>query len=199
MSQIRFKFLKFFKPILKIIGIIKMPFMSKKHIFEHFYEIQARLEPGDTILTTSKGHLSNVFNRLFNPGKYMHTGIYIGEENGIPTVVDAISEGVVKRSLPVFLADKDKVALVRPLPLTINRSQIKKSLIWLEDQIGKPYDYYFSYGDDKFYCSELNYFFYKAGNPKLPFTRFYKGSGEVRPNDFKNAKLHFFVYFEITN
>jgi uncharacterized protein YycO len=189
--------LKITKPFLILIGKIKMPWLSKAHVFEYFYEMQSALNPGDLILTTSRGHLSNIFNSMFNRGKYMHVGIYIGKENGIPMVVDAIGEGVVKRSLPVFLSDKDKIALVRPKEIIANHSTIAKSNIWLEQQIGKPYDYYFTFNNEGFYCSEIAFFYYKAGNEEMPFARYYDYGLEVKPNDFYFAKKYFTTYFQI--
>jgi uncharacterized protein YycO len=196
MNELRKKLATLIIPITKLIGIIKMPFVSKSNVFEKYFEIKNTLKPGDTILTLSRGHLSNIFNRLVNPGEYMHTAIYVGMEDEIPMVIDATGVGVNKRHLPLFLSDKDKICIVRPLEGTITEDQIKISLKWLENQIGKPYDYTFNLGEEKFYCSELNYFFYKVGNPDLPFVRKYKGK-DPKPNDFRNAKNFFYICFEI--
>lgn len=196
MQSFKQKILKVIKPIIVFIGIVKMPFISKAKVFNNYFEILDILEPGDTILTTSYGHLSNVFNRIFNPGKYMHGSMYVGEINGRPTIVESIGEGVVKKELPLFLSDKDKLAIVKPKKEFINKKQRNIACKHAISQLGKPYDYSFSLNEESLYCTELIYFCYKLANPEFPFVRKYKGNDEVKPNDYYHAQKYFIVSFE---
>ena len=190
-------FLILIRPLIIYLGKLKMPYTSKTHVLRHFYYIVKTIKPGDTILSISRGHFSNLLLSIVNRGFYKHSAIYIGVENEIPMVVEAISEGVVKKSLIHFLADKDEVAFIRPNPNIADSETIYLSNKWLEKQIGKPYDYNFSFNNEDFYCIELNFFYYKAGKEDIEFTRAYNSKNEINPNDFYYAKKYFTTYFEI--
>lgn len=190
------------RPILIWIGTVKMPFTSKKHIFSKFYEIQDILNPGDIILTVSRGHLSNVLNRMVNKGKYNHALMYIGVYNNRPSIVEAVGEGVIVKDLPVLLSDKDSICIVRPLESTLSEDQKKKAIEFALNQLGKSYDYFFEIGNGEgskaYYCSELVFESYRAANPNIKFIREESlGYSTVTPNDFYNAKKFFKIMFEI--
>lgn len=187
------------KSILKVISDIHWPFISKEKVFKDFYLIKNTLKPGDCVLSYSKGYLTNFFNKLFNPGKYMHASIYVGEINGIPTLVESIGEGVVKSSLPKFLSTKDKIAIVSPKEW-LSEEQRNLACDFTLKQIGKQYDYLFELrnekGNEKYYCSELVWFSYNSANPSMEFARKYKEQKTITPNDFYKAKKFFDITYE---
>jgi hypothetical protein len=179
-------------PFVTWMGKIKAPFSDKKAI-DHFFEIQDHLNPGDVILSTTLGELSN----WFNPGKYKHAIIFAGWQDykgykNVPMVMEAIGQGVLYRSLAECLATKDKIVICEPRkPLT--PQEFNKGFKWALKQVGKPYDYRFEVrGENKFknfYCSEYYYDFIKKCRPTIEFTLMYIfGVATVKPMDFYNAK-----------
>ena len=184
-------------PVVKIIGKIMPPFQKKDPMI-NFYKIEKLLQPMDIILTTSRGHLSN----LFNPGKYKHAIAYIGEQNGIPQIIESTGEGVKQRTLVECLSTKDVIAVLRPEKSVIADSvQAGKAISWLKKQIGKPYDYEFDMDSQKkfnnFFCSELIYFAIKHVNPATSFTLMETfGVPTVSPMDFYKAKKKFRCIYE---
>ena len=190
------------RPFVIWMGKVKMPFTSKQHIFSKFYEIQGMLKDGDIILSTSKGHLSKLFQKFVNKGKYNHTLIYAGEMEGHPSIVEAIGEGVLSKTLPLFLSDKDSICIIRPLQNVATAEQKKKAIEFAKNQIGKSYDFLFEVGGGEgnkaYYCSELIFEAYKSANPNIGFMRRETlGYSSVAPNDFYNAKKFFEVIYEL--
>lgn len=153
-------------PFLKLIGKVKLPFTSKNKIFKHYYDIERSLKPMDIILTKSSGHMSN----LVNFGKVKHAILYIGNSNGIPSIIEATGEGVIKRSLIECLSDKDLLIIVRPN--IFGNGNIEDGIFFANTQVGKPYDYEFNISSNKglenLYCSELCYYAIKEINPNAP-------------------------------
>lgn len=187
-------------PLIKIVGKISIPF-SKKDPMINFYKIKKVLRPMDIILTTSYGHLSN----LFNPGKYKHALAYIGEEKGMPVIIESIGEGVVKKTLIECLSTKDVIAILRPKKnVLFGKSQVDKAIRWLKAQVGKPYDYVFDMNSQKrfknFFCSELIYFSIKHVNTETEFVLMNTfGVPTVSPTDFYKADKKFQLIYETKN
>ena len=184
-------------PAVKIIGRIIPPF-SKKDPMINFYKILGLLQPMDIILTTSRGHLSN----LFNPGRYKHARAYIGLENSIPQIIESTGEGVNQRTLVECMSTKDVIAVLRPnKQVFANKKQEQKAIAWLKMQIGKPYDYVFDMNSQKkfnnFFCSELIYYAINEVNPDTTFTLMETfGVPTVSPMDFYKAKKKFDLIYE---
>jgi hypothetical protein len=195
--KIRNRLFYFLIPLVKIIGKITLPY-TKKDPMINFYIIKKLLRPMDIILTTSYGHLSN----LFNPGKFKHALAYIGEEKGIPVIIESIGEGVVKKTLVEWLSTKDVIAILRPKKNVISsNSQVNKAIRWLENQVGKPYDFVFDMNSQKrfknFFCSELIYFSIKHVNPETEFVLMNTfGVPTVTPTDFYRAHNKFQLIYE---
>lgn len=148
-------------PIVKVIGEIKAPYSEKRAIC-HFYKMQKVLKPLDIILSNTYGHLSNVMN----PGPWKHVIIYIGKENGIPMIIEAIGKGVVKRPLAECIAEKDEFAILRYHNYdNTPKKKIDEGIRWLNKQVGKDYDYLFdlfsTHKFENYYCSELGYYAHK--------------------------------------
>ncbi len=187
----------FLVPLVKIVGKISLPF-AKKDPMINFYKIMKILKPMDIILTTSYGHLSN----LFNPGKFKHALAYLGEENGIPVIIESIGEGVAKKTLVECLSTKDVIAVLRPKNNVMSTPrQVDKAIRWLKKQEGKPYDFVFDMNSQKrfknFFCSELIYFAIKHVNPETEFIlRNTFGVPTVTPTDFYRANKKFQLIYE---
>jgi len=182
-------------PVVFRLGKIHAPW-SHKLAIEHYEEIVQNCKPGDILLSATAGELTN----LFNPGKYKHAAIYLGNENGVPHIAEAIGKGVVRRTLYVFLASKDEVVAMRAR-LPIYRVNLGIALAWLNRQYGKPYDYQFElgtkHGIKAFYCSELAYSFLGKAIPGFEFTlRVTMGVATVVPTDFYMAQKHFLRVIE---
>ena len=82
----------------------------------------------------------------FIPGKFSHSGLYIGDDE----VIHAVSEGVSKADILDFLMC-DICCIVRPKNQSIVADVIAKA----ESYIGTAYDFDFSKGDKSLYCHEL--------------------------------------------
>ena len=145
---------KLMRPIVIFIGKIHVPY-SVKSAAKSYFDILKVIQPGDVILSTTYGHASN----LGNPGKFKHAILYIGAENSKPMIIEAIGEGVVKRTLVECIAEKDKIAVIRSNEISQDSPNLKVALEWANAQVGKPYDYDFdTTGNDKydnFFCSEF--------------------------------------------
>ena len=129
----------------------------------------------------------------------MHAAIYIGNIDSIPTIVEAIGEGVIQRPLLEFLWDKRQIAIMSPKTSLLDDVERSTAIEWAKKQVGKPYDYMFTIGDDSeeaLYCSELCYAAYKHAKSELGFIRKYRGAKKVVPNDFYHAKRYFDLKYE---
>jgi uncharacterized protein YycO len=192
-----FTFVKCLIPIIQFIGKIHLPFTSKEKLMSDYYEIESLLQHGDVILSTSYGHLSN----LVNPSKWKHALMYIGKENNIPYIIEAVGEGVVKKSLAQWLSSKDEICILRFNEEILSPIQKIEMVNWIKKQLGKPYDYSFdSQTQDKFknfYCSELVYYAIKSANPKAQIElRDTNGILTITPSDYYNmiGKKNYLVY-----
>ena len=109
-----------------------------------------RLFPGDIVLRCFDGYLDT---KLI-PGDLNHGGIYVGRDNkGVPSVIHATAEGVHKESLYDFIRTDHFVLMRLSIINLLQRNQIVK---FAYDYEGRPYDFDFTYGNDKsIYCTEL--------------------------------------------
>lgn len=114
---------------------------------------------GDRILTDNleKGDiLFGYANFLdsFVPGRWSHVGIYVGKENGVHMVIDALKPTIVKRTLEDFM-ETPGLSLGRVEYLTDEEKDIIVEFV--ESKVGGEFSqfYMFKKDDGKFYCSEL--------------------------------------------
>lgn len=202
MEKLKLKFreilLKTLTPLIKIIGKIKDPFVREHMALTDAVEILNTLKPLDIILSKSLAHLSNVFN----VGTYKHAIVYIGLENGIPMIVEAIGKGVIKRNLYECLADKNFIAICR-LEKGISKKGLQDGIDFANAQVGKSYDYGFDMDSNSkyqnFFCSELAYYTIKTAVPDTEFKLIKTlGVETCIPDDFyKTSK--FITVFETKN
>ncbi len=197
-------------PLIKWIGKVKAPFMEKPGLY-HYYEIEKILRPGDIILSTIAGHLSNIAN----PSPIKHAIAYYGmSQHGqreVPYIVEAIGEGVIKRPSLYCIGEKNYVAIMRPketvFPFT--PENIRKFQNFLDSCIGASYDFKFILNSDgtteetqnkfkNFYCSELCFLALKNVFPEGLFElRETWGEKTVTPSDFFNARDKFDLIYEL--
>lgn len=193
---IRILILKILTPFIKMISHIKSPFVTDKMALTYTPEILDTLQPLDIILSKSLGYFTNIVN----PGQWKHAIVYLGMENGIPMIAEAIGRGVVKRNLYECLADKNFIAICRTKE-KLTKTAIAKGVDFANAQVGKGYDYDFDmfsgHKYQNFFCSELAYYTLKEAIPNLKF-KLMKSLGieTVSPNDFYQADKHFDVVFE---
>ena len=147
-------------------------------------DIRPELEPGDILLTTREGYLSNAFL----PGNWGHAALYLGsadelralgdnpkldaalaevgyegvDNDGAPyAAIEAIGEGVRLSSLE-FALDANVLAVLRPKLSKQQKQDAAVAALALE---GTPYDFAFDvFSQDKIICTEL---VYRAYSPHL--------------------------------
>jgi len=114
---------------------------------------------------------------------FSHVGILFIDNKKDKYVIEAISAGVSKTPLNIFLArsknskGKPKVAIARIDKKLENR--IEYALKYALTQIGKPYDYAYLMDNNSIYCSELIYnIFTNTGDKSEIF--------KLNPMTFKN-------------
>lgn len=105
-------------------------------------DIISKIRPGDLILRKYRHYLDG----YFIPGKYSHTGIYVG--NG--KVIHAVAEGVSSIDIIEFTRC-DGICILRPKEG--QKEAIYQAYRFMED--GIPYDFDFKDGDKALYCHEL--------------------------------------------
>ena len=100
------------------------------------------IKPGDLILRKYKHYLDG----YFIPGKYSHTGIYVGGGK----IIHAVAEGVSYTDIIEFTRC-DHIAILRPA--SGQKAAIEKAKQFVKD--GIPYDFDFKEGNKSLYCHEL--------------------------------------------
>jgi len=145
------------RPIAKLIGKLHVPFSRKKITAKDFEACLELMQPGDILLTRTRGELTN----LFIPGEWPHAAIVVSD--GL--IVEAVERGVVSTKPFDFFRKRDFVKLIRPEVGEIGRktAALKASLL-----VGRSYDYNFHSENEEYYCSELvntvyNYCFKQRG------------------------------------
>ena len=87
--------------------------------------------------------------------KYSHAAIYEGDNQVIEaTTFHPSGDGVARTALHDFLSGRKNIGILRPHYPTQRRKNAM--LTWLRGQLGKPYDFSFSYQNDRaMYCAKL--------------------------------------------
>lgn len=107
------------------------------------------IQPGDIILRRYDHYMDG----LFIPGKYSHTGIYIG--NGM--MIHAIAEGVQEIDIGDFLRC-DGFIILRP------SSGQEVAIARAKKMLGRLYDFNFAPGSGRLYCHEVGAVAYRELN-----------------------------------
>lgn len=95
---------------------------------------------------------------LVIPGKYSHSGIYVGDN----TVIHAVAEGVTKCDILDFLMC-DRAIVIRPC-CNAKQEAIDRAVKRAHEKLGTPYDFSFMPGDEALYCHELTSYCYQEFN-----------------------------------
>lgn len=192
--------LRMFTPVSKL--------LSKCHISPSYRYVKADdyhaatelILPGDVLLSTMRGELTN----LFIAGHYKHAAMYVGVTERADgslrehSVVEATFKGVVASDLIDVMLSKDDVMILRPREHVLGTNNSRAADIILS-VVGKPYDFVFEPGCDAFYCSELatwalNEAAIESKKSMTPFTkRTTMGVSTVLAQDFADAKKFFDV------
>lgn len=105
-------------------------------------DIMKKVRIGDLILRRYRHYLDGVFI----PGKYSHTGIYVGDGK----MIHAVAEGVSEIDLFDFIKC-DGIIILRPASGQKKAVEIAKKCV----RDGIPYDFDFKEGVKALYCHEL--------------------------------------------
>lgn len=118
-----------------------MPFNHKDMTEEECYQIEAIIQPGDVILTATRGEFSNVFLEYWSHGMiFSKSGLW-----------EATTKGVRKSHIMYALGRKDDVIILRPrFKLDLNRMDA-----FCKYAEGTAYDYGFESSAEELYCFEL--------------------------------------------
>jgi hypothetical protein len=128
-------------------GIIIHP---RRNLLSHKDLIRARLvlKKGDIALLGNLRETSSIFIR----GSVTHTAIYLGYKK----FIHAIGDGVEYVSLHHLFTEYDTLVILRlPNHVQRRRKTINQAISYAQEQLGKPYDFDFTKGVDKIFCTEL--------------------------------------------
>lgn len=144
---------KYWAKFLTVIGDIKVyPLRPLFFIYnpeEYDYKVRGYdirqimkiIKPGDILLRRYEHYLDSALI----PGKYSHSGIYVGNH----TIIHAVAEGVREIDIIDYCLS-DGLLLLRP------KKGIKKAVKRAKDSLGCCYDFKFNSSDSSaFYCHEL--------------------------------------------
>lgn len=154
LKKLRDKLLTFFGDI----KVFKYPFWivyDPEQYFitgDHLREIENTIQPGDIVCRGYRSYLDG----KFIPGKFSHSGIYVGNH----TVIHAVAEGVEKIDILTF-CQCDCVAIIRPKVKSVDLQYptewyVNRAIERARSYLGRKYDFGFTAGDDALYCHELS-------------------------------------------
>jgi uncharacterized protein YycO len=122
---------------------------------------ESKFKSGDIIFQESESSQSKAI-QLATHSKYSHCGI-IYKNNGKTYVLEAV-QPVKLTTLDVWInRGKNKHFVLKRFNKSLNEIQIRRMQLVGQKMIGKPYDFWFNWSDDKIYCSELVWKIYYEG------------------------------------
>ena len=161
------------KFLMTVSGDIKIPLIEGLRFSERKKkQIKTSLQPGDLILTYSRGYMSNIFL----PGYFKHILVYTGyhtsdnsslrnlilnEQQTLKIkpehdIIESVSEGVVTSNFDYILDGYvNRLAIFRP---NLSKNEINSAMIKLHSFLGFEYDFNFDLENgEKQACTELIY------------------------------------------
>jgi len=112
-------------------------------------------------------HKEYEFTNFFIRGYWTHAAMVISQD----TVVEAVSKGVIKKSLKDFISTLDDFCII--MPRHCDSDEMIKALEFVQKVVGYPYNFTFRSREESYYCSELIYRVYlealKAGKAENHF------------------------------
>lgn len=128
----------------------RIPTTYPKISEEKSKELQAKIEPGDILLTADLAYPGWARMEYWTVGSEYTHAAFVGSDR---QVYEAVGSGVLKGDLDSFFEGHLKVAVLRP---GLNESDVEKATDYCRQHLGKAYDGVFNTADDsEFYCSEL--------------------------------------------
>lgn len=140
--------------ILKMISIPFIRFIGKiswrrgrpyRGQYARVDRLREKIEPGMVILT----HKDFEFTNFLIRGYWTHSAMIVSETE----VVEAIGEGVTRKSMEDFFSGIDDFLILKPQ--FCNDSVMKKATEFAKKAIGFAYNYYFIPRERAFFCTEL--------------------------------------------
>lgn len=173
----------------KFIGLLSLPRPIRKLVDSEREFFNSDLL-GCVVLTKQNWQLSN----LIISGYWEHAALIVSDG----CVIEATNRGVIKRNIPECLSDKDDYIILKPLFASAEERQ--KAIHYADTLVGDEYDYSFSKGNNRWYCSEIIWASYDKALEENPFTprsiEYFGAKVEVvEPNDFYKANKKWAVIF----
>lgn len=173
--------LKILYPVIQFVGELELP--KRKVNGKFFIDMQRLIQPGHVFVTRQEWSATNTMI----PGFFTHAAMYVGEEDGIPKVIEATAMGVKKTDLYKFVFSKDYLLILEPY--FASADEMKQAVAEASKSAGLPYDWNFMSGNKAFYCSELIWNSYNKVIHPSPFEpRQVWGVETISPQDFASAK-----------
>jgi hypothetical protein len=206
------KLLWVIKPVIAWVGRVHVPDMIKPIDGETYYRWVQGLEPGMVFLTETNGEGSD----LVDPGYYKHGAIFFGtglksvlnaltsnqsgapltpdqerlkvvndsqvSNDSIPYVIEALGTGVRATDLITFLMRKDRAIVLEPHDHSLMAPAAHNAVL----DLGLPYNFEFTVGDQARYCFELVALSYLKVKPSLDIS-------EVSTLDFRTYRATSFL------
>jgi uncharacterized protein YycO len=173
-------------PVTKAVGHLHLPYTRKEVKGFHFYSVLPLIRPGMVFLSKTNGELSN----YLIDGEWKHCAMFGAlsfTEFSYPYVVEAIGKGVTITDLVSFMTSKDRLVLLEPA--FASQAEMAAAAKIADRYLNAPYDYYFTPGNQAFYCSELIADCYESALGKPVFERRERmGVHTIIPNDYYKAK-----------
>ncbi|MCD4783405.1 MAG: hypothetical protein K8T10_06205 [Candidatus Eremiobacteraeota bacterium] len=131
--------------------LYRIPTLTKTVPKEERKKIMDVLKPGDIILETEDAYpISQWTEKVMFGTDYTHAAVYEG--NGY--IIESVKDGVKRTHLDYYFDRTCHFAVIRP-PYK-SKKDVKASIAYARNQIGKLYDTKFSMKDDsRHYCHEL--------------------------------------------
>jgi hypothetical protein len=120
---------------------IKLPLLSPISSDEFKFrwdQLSNLLLPGDLLMTfDSRSVISRVIT-MVDHGTWSHSALYIGDGQ----ICEAITAGVVERSIDAYRFPRFRIGVYRADALAIDREKRNSMINLSRSQVGKPYSYY---------------------------------------------------------
>lgn len=125
--------------------------------------VAASIQEGDLIFQTSESKQCEAV-RIATNSKFSHCGV-IFKENGNWMVFEAVQPVKVTTLEQWILHGRDSKYVIKRLKdsSVLNAAVLSKMKNYGKSLLGKDYDAYFEWSDDRIYCSELIWKVYKNG------------------------------------
>lgn len=137
-------------------------------------EVMKIMQDGDILLSREKWHFTN----MFIGGFYSHAAIY-----GEGEVIEAVAPKVQVVDFRDWVIEKHFWCVIRPLKNVTNGYQVFVKAAEME---GSFYDYLFSFGNKKWYCSEIVREVQASNLPTFLLSK----KSQILPDDFYVAALN---------